>query len=121
MTWAKRGTVGAAMVAVCLLLGAMPAVANSSVHSPDDGAVAAYKTAENRFHLKDNKCDSRYVYLNYRLDGGTTQRAENHNGCNSIVYVPIATSGFDFVEYRVCTNINIFPDSCSSWVRDFDL
>lgn len=120
MTRTRVVTIGATVLTACLVFAA-PAWASSSVHSPDDGAVAAYKSTENRFHLKDNKCDGRYAYLNYRIDGGVTQRAENHRGCNTIVYVPIATSGHDFVEYRACTNYNNASDSCSSWVRDWDL
>lgn len=119
----KRSITVVATVGMSMLLSvfsAPSALADRSVHSPDDGAVAAWKSRPNHLHVKDNKCDSHGVFAKYRLrePDSPWSRVDNHRGCGRILIEPVTVGRSKFIEFIACTNIQLGRDRCSNAVLD---
>lgn len=116
---ARKVGVSAAIVAALTVLGSLPASADSSATSTDGGAYGSFTSYGEKFFLDDIKCDSHSVYINYSLAGGSTQRFENTQGCNTPgLTLNLSVAEGTRVEWRVCTNIQLAPDNCSPWITD---
>lgn len=116
---ARKVGVSAAIVAALTVLGSVPASADSSATSTDGGAYGSFTSYGEKFFLDDIKCDSHSVYINYSVAGGSTQRFENTQGCNTPgLTLNLSVAEGTRVEWRVCTNIQLAPDNCSPWITD---
>jgi hypothetical protein len=98
-----------------LVLMSGMAMASGEVASPDGGARLKYYSSQNKFALEDTKCDAHPVFALYRINDGSEQRHNFSGGCHNGASWTITGTGR--VSYRVCTNIQRRPDSCSGWLR----
>jgi hypothetical protein len=119
----RRAVTVVAAFGLSMILGvfsATPALADRSVHSPDDGAVAAWKSRPDHLHVKDNKCDGRSVYAKYKLHEPSTgwRRFDNDEGCGHIAIDVVQVGRSRYIEYLVCTNIRFGRDRCSSSILE---
>ena len=107
-TW-KRIVLRVVVVVTLTLFTGSPALAALHAYAPDGGAHVYDSYSRDRLNVNDSKCDSRYAYGNW--NGSTSNRLENRSGCNTTVW----KAGLGISSLRACTNINAWPDSCSSW------
>lgn len=115
----RPGLLVALLVPFLIFAGALPASADSSAYSSDNGAYGEFTSQGERFFLDDIKCDNSSVYITYNVGSGSNQRFENTQGCNTpgLTLNLSVAEGTD-VDWQVCTNIQLAPDNCSPWIDD---
>lgn len=99
----------ALVVVVLSLFTATPALAVLHAYAPDDGSHVYDSNYRSQLNVNDSKCDGRYAYGNW--NGTDGNRLNNQSGCYTTAY----KTGLGIRSLRACTNINFYPDSCSSW------
>lgn len=101
-------TLTAAFGSVAMFTAAPPASADLSVHSPDDGAVCAWKSAMNRMHVKDNKSDgfSAYCQWFFSNDPRLVTGVFTSRGVGEVIpqLVAVPGGGGVRISYRACTD-----------------
>lgn len=65
--------------------------------------------------IQDTACDGNSVHTDYYRDDNQYRRLDHHGGCGTE-----GRTGYDINNrvdrHRACTNINLAPDPCSSYV-----
>lgn len=107
------------VTALALFGSAAPAQATTSTSSPDGGAWGKFESYGEHFYLKDSKCDGHSVYIDYKIAGTSKPRIANDGGCNTQTDTNLSLSEGTRVEYKVCTQKEFAPDSCSTWITDY--
>jgi len=113
---------GIAATAAMLLAGVTPAsAAASSSAIVYTGGTYAGEAWFNRgapafFDVKDGKCDGEPVYVEWRINGGSSRKYTNYNGCGTTTRVQLQSGRFN-ISYRTCVD-DFPPATCSSWKSD---
>lgn len=121
----EAGTrVGMGAVMAALAVGGFTAPASAAASSSAivyTGGTYAGEAWFNRgapafFDVKDGKCDGEPVYVEWRVNGGSSRRYFNHDGCGTTRRAQLESGRFN-ISYRVCVD-DIPPATCSGWKSD---
>ncbi|MFE7536814.1 hypothetical protein ACFU67_21345 [Streptomyces rhizosphaericola] len=106
----------AGIIGATLLASASPAFALSV---EIDGAKASTKKKEGYklIRVYDTKGDSNSVYGNYHRQASPSTERTLHNRGGSGTHA-VSGSGSKILDQKACVSIDLWPDRCSSWVRN---
>jgi hypothetical protein len=103
----KRKSLFVATLALCAgFATASPALAVSAT-APDGGSKVS--TSGKTMYVTDAEADA---HAAYGYAKNKDNRLDNHSGVGTTVE---KTYGFTITTVMACTNIQLHPDSCSSW------
>jgi hypothetical protein len=111
------GTVVAVSLAVAGLFIAVP-VASADGAASTTGVRVTFVSLNEVFRLYDTVCDGRPVYLEYKVNGGSTVRLRHSDGCGTHANYDRSMAEGAAVEYRGCVGTPESTVRCSSWTDD---
>ncbi|WP_197322150.1 hypothetical protein [Saccharomonospora sp. NB11] len=114
--WTMLGGVLSAVLGMSLF-AAPTAAADGSASI--EGVKVTFKSYGEVFTIDDTKCDGDPVYLQYKYNGGKTQRYNFSGGCKATpAKLNLELAEDKKIEYRGCVNRELFVDRCSGWTTD---
>lgn len=68
------------------------------------------------FDVKDGKCDGEPVFVEWKINGGSSRKYFNYDGCGTTRRVQLESGRFN-ITYRACVD-DFPPATCSGWKTD---
>lgn len=104
---------------VLLLNGQASATGSTSAwYLGNEAARVNYWSSTDDFRVSDTMCDGHSVYAQYQRAGASVRTLRNSKGCHTYADFDRSFTNGQTIKYRICVDVQLDQDNCSSWKWD---